>query len=882
MKKNKIFLFASLLLGISFAACDDDDNYFISTDPVIDASSITTGSSDVTATTATLYGTVKGLDDKSGAFYKVGFHYGYAQDALTNTADGALVKGEGRADGGTTITASLSGLPTGKTIYYRAFVTLKSQVTFTGEVNSLVTTNATVATADAQSVDFAGAVMGGQVTEATPGSTVGVVIAAAPDVEAVRAGLIVPAASMDATFTVAKSGLAPATRYYYAAYLDLGSGVVYGDVKEFTTPAMAFDPDNDFVDLGLSVKWAKANLGAKSESDLGGLFGFGDATGVNNSFDPAQYGSADIYKTRQDVAWLNTDGVATLPSAADYEELFANCDAEWTNVDGVAGCRLTGPNGNSIFLPAAGSRSVNDVTDEGVAGCYATGSINVSDNTFADGYRFTSGSNTKVSVPVFQALSVRPVTVSRNVPFVKANLYGKWYMDNGQDGKQHVFEGPFTQWGVTDNWNTVTNNQANVDQQIHWEMGIDNGWIGYTYGKDYGYMEFTEDGKVNIHRIAEDGTVTDETGDYTIDESAKTIDINVDVLCGNTWLGTKQGKLNILSLTTDGLQIALPDGDYGYSLNYYSERKREFDDATPINFQWVDGNWNGEWGTIIDRLDAEAIEGSHTLTFNGSAASAMVVNIDFQNIVAKYPDVVIYINDIRCDGNSIKFDANDFFYGDIENNGNYRIELFNIWGKGAVDGKIAKSPFSSATNVESDPAVSFTEKIEIDYTITTAPKQFTPGLITINPDWGGDWTGPNDGSFCAKVEGNKIVPSKKEFDITLNAADYGVDYSAGSIMTFVNTGELMDVFPGTHMTLTGVAIDGTPLTGWDASKVANSNDGNQHRLELWNCYGVTASTGCAFGTPVDAGDINKVVELGFSTSMNVKFTVDTLFPVIEW
>lgn len=55
MKKNKIFIFASLLLGLSFAACDDDDNYFISTDPVIDASSITTGSSDVTATTATLY-----------------------------------------------------------------------------------------------------------------------------------------------------------------------------------------------------------------------------------------------------------------------------------------------------------------------------------------------------------------------------------------------------------------------------------------------------------------------------------------------------------------------------------------------------------------------------------------------------------------------------------------------------------------------------------------------------------------------------------------------------------------------------------------------------------------------------------------------------------
>ena len=63
----------------------------------------------------------------------------------------------------------------------------------------------------------------------------------------------------------------------------------------------------------------------------------------------------------------------------------------------------------------------------------------------------------------------------------------------------------------------MTNNYPNLDQQIHWEMGTDNGWIGYTYGKDYGYMEFTEDGKVNIHRIAEDGTVTDENGTYTIE-----------------------------------------------------------------------------------------------------------------------------------------------------------------------------------------------------------------------------------------------------------------------------------------------------------------------------------------------------------------------------
>ena len=97
-------------------------------------------------------------------------------------------------------------------------------------------------------------------------------------------------------------------------------------------------------------------------------------------------------------------------------------------------------------------------------------------------------------------------------------------------------------------------------------------------------MELKEDGTVNIHRIAEDGTVTDETGKFTIDEANKVIDIDIDVLCANTWIGTKSGKLNILSLTADGLQIALSDCDYGYSLNYYSQAKADADAQVPVLF----------------------------------------------------------------------------------------------------------------------------------------------------------------------------------------------------------------------------------------------------------------------------------------------------------
>lgn len=159
--------------------------------------------------------------------------------------------------------------------------------------------------------------------------------------------------------------------------------------------------------------------------------------------------------------------------------------------------------------------------------------------------------------------------------------------------------------GVTDNWSTVSNGQPNIEQQIHWEMGTGNGWIGYTYGKDYGYMELKEDGTVNIHRIAEDGTVTDETGKFTIDEANKVIDIDIDVLCANTWIGTKSGKLNILSLTADGLQIALPDGDYGYSLNYYSQAKADADAQISVLLNIADSSWGGSWDEPLAAISPE-------------------------------------------------------------------------------------------------------------------------------------------------------------------------------------------------------------------------------------------------------------------------------------
>lgn len=868
--KTKIYLgIISLVMGLSLASCDDDNNFLISTTPVLNESSVVTGSSDVTATTAILHGSVDGLGHMASGAYAVGFFYGSTQEELTESVAATFDEGA--------FSATLTGLENNSTLYYQAFVRLQGKVDFKGQVKSLVTTNAKVTTKSAAGIDYASATLGGALTDYPDNATCGIVISTSADVETVRAGLIVKHTSLLGDFAFERGGLLPNTQYYYAAYLNLGNGVVYGDVKDFTTDTYDFDLDNDLVDLGLSVKWARFNVGAKNETDLGGLFGFGDLTGCNNSINVDDYASTSVYRTASDLAFLTFQGRATLPSAADFEELFSLCTKEWTEQDGVTGYKLTGPSGNSIFLPAAGSRTGNDVTDEGVVGYYLTGTINPTNSQFAISYQFNTGINTKTTTAVYQAMTMRAVSTAKNVPFNRSFLYGKWYLDNGQDGEQHVFEGPFTQWGDTDNWGTVSNGQPNIEQQIHWEMGVSNGWVGYTYGVDYGYMEFLEDGTVNIRRLTDDGVATDETGRYTIDEANKVIDIDINVLCANTWVAVKSGKLNILSLTSDGLQIATRNNDgYAYSLNYYSERKAEADAKIPVSLLCVGDDWDGTWGTTVDRISPAALAGQHTFTYEGACSSAMVFTLDWQSLLSKYPDAFVRIDEMKCDGNAIKFNANNFFYGNIENNGNYRIELFNIWGKGAAGDKVLNSPFSNSHNVGSDPAFNFSSSFEVTYTIFTDANGaglYTPNLVAVNPSWGGTWGYNQGASFEVKYDNFQYSIVNPSFDIKYTSTEH----AAGSIMTFVQVADIYSFFPGMHATLDNLYLDDAAVT-FDATKVLDANESPNYRLELWNCYGATSRAGCAFGTPI--GDVIK--ELGFNSSIEVKFTFSNLFSIPEW
>ena len=872
----------ALLMGVAvLTACSDTDDYFANTTPLLNDGSVVTGSSDVTATTATFHGMVSGLEKMNVASYATGFKYGYSANALTETATAASAS---------EFSSTLTGLLNNTVIYYQAYVTLQGKLTYTGEVKSLITTDAQAFTGGVSGVDYAEATMAGSISKYPEDAICGIVISTSPEVEDVRAGLRLTMKQLSGDFSYTKKGLLPGANYYYAAFLDLGSGVVYGDVASFTTDMHAIDVDDEFVDMGVSVRWAKHNIGAKEEADFGGLFGFGDLTGCNPSIDAADYASADTYMTALDIAYWATGMKGTLPTADQFEELFKVCKTQWVEQNGIAGYLVTAKNGNTIFLPAAGKRIGHDISEAGVQGNYLTGTVNASNTQFAVDYEFSRTGGDRSTRAVYEAMSVRPVSVARNIQFDINKLYGIWHVDLRADGSHAYWDGPMYFYGTDDCWRNVTNNEPVVGDSWNWCPDYaSNTWIVGEDPRDFGTMTFFkgENGadSVIVVRNNADGTQTEEKGTFTINYTDVSITLDgVDVLGVPNQLSQASNKrqgLKIFTQSDNTLQIAvIRDADpCSLVFNYV---KDNIYSGISVKLLAVGADWGGTWGSELTMLMPEDLNGQHTVKYEGAVNGAMVTLVDFVELMKRYPDAFVRIDDIKLDGNSIKFNANNFCYGDIENNGNYRIEMFNIWGKGAKDGNVIASPFSNLTNVESDPAFTFAQSCEITFTVLTESPvaTYAPKFITVGAGWWPSTWDFNDGSsfdLTLNDETGKYEISRNTFDMTYTSAD---SYAAGVIMTFIQVDNLHKFFPGMHAVLNSAKADGQSLQ-YDASKVVDTSDGDDYRLELWNCYGATGGNNadnCGFGKR--DGDV--IHELGFNSSFEVAFTIESLFAVPEF
>ena len=135
---------------------------------------------------------------------------------------------------------------------------------------------------------------------------------------------------------------------------------------------------HEYVDLGLSVRWATCNVGASAPEHSGYYYAWGETTtkmdysDANSVTNNEQMGSiAGDYA--YDVASYSWGGGWRMPTRKEFEELRYNCRWEWTSQGGVSGYRVTSKkNGESIFLPATGWRHGAALSHAGEQGYYWT------------------------------------------------------------------------------------------------------------------------------------------------------------------------------------------------------------------------------------------------------------------------------------------------------------------------------------------------------------------------------------------------------------------------------------------------------------------------------------------------------------------------------
>ena len=141
-----------------------------------------------------------------------------------------------------------------------------------------------------------------------------------------------------------------------------------------------------YVDIGLSVKWATHNIGANYPYDFGDYYSWGETStkakyGIDYS-NIKELSSKDISGSSMDVVHNKWGGTWRMPTKSEFIELKDKCDWEWFDENKIKGYIITGPNGNSIFLPAGDSKTEISYMDKN-SGDYWSSTSNDDNSAFA-------------------------------------------------------------------------------------------------------------------------------------------------------------------------------------------------------------------------------------------------------------------------------------------------------------------------------------------------------------------------------------------------------------------------------------------------------------------------------------------------------------------
>ena len=204
------------------------------------------------------------------------------------------------------------------------------------------------------------------------------------------------------------------TEYHvYYEVSNVFSTAVLNDNYSFKTAKKGEKPNPtvtpEYVDLGLpsGVKWATFNVGATQPEECGDYFAWGE-TEPKELYDESTYSEKE-----EDAATANWGSEWRMPTQAEQDELRTECSWTWMTKNDVNGYKVVGPNGNSIFLPAAGYCSGSSLYNVGHKGFYWASSLYTGNTRYAYYLSFTYNDVSRYSNDRCYGQSIRPVYDAR-------------------------------------------------------------------------------------------------------------------------------------------------------------------------------------------------------------------------------------------------------------------------------------------------------------------------------------------------------------------------------------------------------------------------------------------------------------------------------------
>lgn len=184
---------------------------------------------------------------------------------------------------------------------------------------------------------------------------------------------------------------------------------------------------HDYVDLGLSVKWATCNVGASSPERYGNYYAWGETSTrssyyrdtykfYNSNTENVSNIGNNISGTKYDAATYYWGNKWRMPTRSELEELLTRCSWTWVTRSGIKGYNVVGKNGQSIFLPANGEYSANDKgAKAGIFGEYWSGTFQKTTDFYSSSYALIFTQSARKEVEGYYrhvGLAIRPVTTA--------------------------------------------------------------------------------------------------------------------------------------------------------------------------------------------------------------------------------------------------------------------------------------------------------------------------------------------------------------------------------------------------------------------------------------------------------------------------------------